>query len=458
MIGGLTTGTDRLDLVLGGGLPQNAISLVIGVPGSGKTILAQQCVFSNAGPEHPALYLSTVSEPLEKILRYGQALSFFDPAAVGTSVWYDDLGAVLSDKGLPGVLERVRDLIRERQPAIIVIDGFKALHPYAPDPGDFRRFLHDLAGMLSAFPVTCLWVGEYEDREIAVAPEFAVADAIVAMGTSQATVRATRTLQVLKLRGGGFLSGKHSYRISADGIATFPRLADPGRAGDYTLGRQRVSSGVQAIDDMVGDGYWPGATTLVAGPTGIGKTLMGLHFVFNGARHGERGLVATLQENPTQLERIAQGFGWSLTGDEVALMYRSPVDLYLDEWVHDLLDTVESTGAKRVLVDSLGDLRAASPDLTRFREYTYSLLQRCSRRGVSIMLTHEVAELFGLTRLTEDGASHLSDNVILLQYRRVESNVTRTLTVLKTRAALHDSRVREFEITPRGIVLAGPAA
>ncbi|HKB30586.1 MAG TPA: ATPase domain-containing protein [Streptosporangiaceae bacterium] len=454
----LTTGTGRLDAVLGGGLPKDAISMVIGLPGSGKTILAQQCVFNNAQPERPALYLSTVSEPLEKIVRYGQTLSFFDPTVVGTGVRYHDLGSILGDKGLPGMLERVRELIRESRPAVIVIDSFKALHPYAPGAGDFRRFLYDLAGMLSAFPVTSLWVGEYEDTEIAEAPEFAVADAIIAMGTNHAADRATRALQVLKLRGGGFLSGKHSYRISADGIAAFPRLADPGKEGVYPLGKERISSGVQAIDDMVGDGYWPGASTLIAGPTGIGKTLMGLHFIFNGARQGEPGLIATLQENPTQLQRTAEGFGWSITGEAVELMYRSPVDLYLDEWVHDLLDTVESTGAKRVLVDSLGDLRAASPDLTRFREYTYSLLQRCSRRGVSIMLTYEVAELFGLTTLTENGASHLSDNVVLLQYRRADSHLTRTLTVLKTRAHQHDTQVREFEITPDGITLTQPAS
>src|SRR5258708_27699321 len=101
MIDRLSTGVDRLDAVLGGGLPVHAISLVIGLPGAGKTIFAQQCVFNNARPERPALYLSTVSEPLEKIVRYGQTQSFFDPAAVGTSVCYHDLGTVLSDKGLP---------------------------------------------------------------------------------------------------------------------------------------------------------------------------------------------------------------------------------------------------------------------------------------------------------------------------------------------------------------------
>ena len=251
MIDRLPTGTSRLDTVLGGGLPRDAISLVIGLPGSGKTILAQQCVFRNASRQHPALYLSTVSEPLEKILRYGQALSFFDPAAVGASVFYDDLGIVLSDKGLPGVLERVRDLIRGHRPLIIVIDSFKALQPYATDAGEFRRFLHDLAGTLGVLPITSLWIGEYEVDEIAAAPEFAVADAIITMGTNQAPERTARGLRVLKLRGGGFLSGAHSYRLSADGIAVFPRLADPGKTEGYTLGDRRTSSGIRAIDDMV---------------------------------------------------------------------------------------------------------------------------------------------------------------------------------------------------------------
>ena len=149
----ISSGHRRLDGVLGGGLPANAINMLVGLPGTGKTILAQQFVFANATPERPALYLATVSEPFEKILHYGQTLRFFDPEAVGHAVFYEDLGAVLNESGLAGVLEQVTELLKERRPAVTVIDSFRALSAYA-DGAEYRRFLHDLAGRLSAFPTS----------------------------------------------------------------------------------------------------------------------------------------------------------------------------------------------------------------------------------------------------------------------------------------------------------------
>lgn len=449
----LASGSARLDAILDGGLLLNGINLIMGRPGSGKTILAQQYLFHNATAERPAFYLSTVSEPLEKILRYGQSLSFFDKSVVGTSVIYDDLGQSLNGDGLSGVLAKLIDLLRERRPALVVIDSFKALRAYSPDDGTFRRFLHDLAGHLSASRTTSFWVGEYDGVEATEAPEFAVADSIVSLGVERTSDRETRVFQVLKLRGSGFISGKHAYRVSRDGIDIFPRLADHDGAAAYDFPLERISSGVPVLDDMLGDGYWRGASTLVAGPSGAGKTLVALHFVFCGAELGEQGVFATFQENPIQLERIVQGFSWSLAEPKVELMFRPPVDLYLDEWVYDLLDLIERTGARRVAIDSLGDLRAACGDEIRFREYMYSLLQRCVRRNVSVIMTQEASELFGITRLSEFGISHVSDNVVLLQFLRGNSEVKRAITVLKTRGSAHDPRIRQFEITSRGLSL-----
>ena len=187
----LSCGEPRLDAVLGGGLPANAINMLVGLPGTGKTILAQQYVFENATLERPALYLSTVSEPFDKILRYGQTLGFFDPKAVGHSVFYDDLGTILNERGLDGVVAQVSALLKERRPGIVVIDSFKALSAYA-DAVEFRRFLHDFAGHLSAFPASSFWLGEYGEDEIAAAPEFAVADAIISLATTRAAERESR--------------------------------------------------------------------------------------------------------------------------------------------------------------------------------------------------------------------------------------------------------------------------
>ena len=451
-----SSGEPRLDAVFGGGLPANAVNMIIGLPGSGKTILAEQFMFHNASPQRPGMYLSTVSEPLEKIVRYGQGLDFFDAQAIGTSVFFDDLGRTLNDGGLDDLLVQLRALIAERRPGVIVIDSFKALSAYAANLQAFRGFLHELAGFLTALPATTFWVGEYAREEIATAPEFAVADGIVSLTTRHEAERAIRHLEILKLRGTGFMSGEHAYRITSHGLRVFPRLAESLPVESYELRPERMSSGIVAIDEMLADGYWPGASTMVAGPSGSGKTLMGLHFIFNGAAAGQPGIIATLQENATQLERVVSGFGWSLDSDGVELMYRSPVDLYLDEWFYELLEIIDRTRARRVFIDSLRDLRRAAVDELRFREYLYSLLQRSTKQQISVMMSHETLGLFGTSRLSEGDVSHLPDNVVLLQFVRRDTQLRRAVTILKTRASRHEPDVREFKITPKGIVLGEP--
>jgi circadian clock protein KaiC len=455
----LASGDKGLDVVLGGGLPLNGINLITGLPGSGKTLLCQQFCFAGATAERPAIYISTVSEPFEKMIRYAQTLSFFDRSAIGRSIFYEDLGAaVAGGGGLPAVTERIGALIGERRPGIIAVDSFKALGAFARDAREFRSFLHDLAARLSAFPATSFWVGEYGEDEARTAPEFAVADGIISLATERVSERTLRSIRVAKLRGSDFPSGRHAYRLSDRGITVFPRLADPVTDEGYQLGGDRISTGIAPLDEMLVEGYASGSSTLVAGPSGVGKTLMGLHFIFRGAAHGEPGVIATLQENPSQLARIARSFDWSVDDERVAVMYRSPNDVYIDEWVYELLDRVERTGAKRVMIDSLTDLQYATPDLVRFREFIYSLTQRLSRGGVSPIMTSEIPDLFQLGRLAEYGISHLSDNVILLQYLRAETRLRRTVTVLKSRASAHDQDVREYEITSEGIVLGKPTS
>jgi len=452
----LSSGHASLDAVLGGGLPSNAINLIVGLPGSGKTMLAEQYLFHNATEARPGLYFTTASEPLEKLIRYGQRLSFFDIGAVGKSVFYEDLGPVLQGEGLQDAMERIVAAMKERRPGFLIIDSFKALQTYAADPLVFRRFVIELTGRVSAMAINSFWIGEYAVDEIASAPEFAVADAIIALDARRLGDRTVRSLQVLKLRGSDFLSGVHSYRLSADGLSVFPRLADVGNEAGYELSPDRVSTGIDGLDDMLGGGLWPGSATLLAGPSGSGKSLTGLQFLKEGANSGERVIFASLQENPSQIARVGRGYGWDLAG--IDIFYRSPVDIYIDEWIYELLTLVEEIGAKRILIDSLSDLRVASPDETRYHEYVYSLGQRCSRLGITLLMTHEIHDLFGNAGIIDSQISHLSDNVIILRYMLTPDAVERALIVLKTRGTDHEQGIRNYSITDRGITFAAEQA
>jgi circadian clock protein KaiC len=449
----LRSGHQPLDEVLGGGLPGNGISIVMGLPGTGKTIIAQQYAFHNARPDRPAVYFSTLSEPLEKIVRFGQTLDYFDAAAVGRSVFYEDLGQVAGRDGLQGVSDHVAEVLKQRRPGLVVIDSFKALHVLADGDAHFRQFLYQLAGRLTAFPAASLWVGEYEPGAPAVSPEFAVADAIVELAVVPLGQREKRFLRIRKLRGSGFLSGQHGYRLTPGGLRLFPRLADIPAADGYPLGDHRITSGIPALDSMLGGGLWPGSCTMVAGPSGSGKTIIALHFIYGGARQGEHGIIATLQENPTQLTRVLAGLGWPLAHPGVEVMYRSPVDIYLDEWVYDLLQAVERAKARRVVIDGLLDLHMASADETRFREFMYSLAQRFSRQGISLLTTYETPDLFAAARLSEFATSHLADNAITLNYYRDRDALSRSLAIVKTRASSHDPAMRHLSIGPGGIRL-----
>ena len=270
----LSSGNDKLDGVLEGGLCENAINLVTGVPGTGKTILAQQYVFHNATDDRPALYFSTISEPLEKLIRYGQELDFFDGARVGRSVFYEDASTTLDAGGLVAFADRIDALLKERRPGLLVIDSFRALRAFAGTDAEFRHFLHNLAGRLSAFPVSSFWVGEYGFEELGTAPEFAVADGIVHLSLEQVAEREMRDVPGPQAPRERLPLGEArcGSRARARGL---PRLADPGSPTEEGGGDEKISSGIEALDEMLVEGLWPGSSTSWPGPPAWGRRSSG---------------------------------------------------------------------------------------------------------------------------------------------------------------------------------------
>ena len=450
----ISTGNDVLDSILDGGFPTNSINIIMGLPGTGKTILAEKVVFSNASKERPALYIATVSEPLDKMLRYLQEFDYFDAAIMGDAVIYEDMSEVLRSKGLNAFMDEIISLVKEHNPSFLVIDSFKALHAFSTAAGEFRSAISQLMNTLSSLAITSFLVGEYTSDEIASKPEFAIADGIVELVLQKVGVKDVRYLRVVKERGSQFRNGEHAFKIDRSGLVVFQRLVTPSDAVSYELVHKRDKTGVAVFDEMVADGFWQGASTIVFGPPGSGKTLLGLHFIFKGIEMGHKGLIATMEENPTQLHRIVSGFGWDMQkavdDGMLELYYVSPVDIYIDEFVSTVSEMAFRSGAQRVMIDSLSDLVSSEPDVRRFRDFIYSLVQTMSTKGISTYMTHEMNNLFATSVTTEFGISHMSDNIVLIHYLRQQSEIKRAISIVKTRASMHDPRIRQFEITSEG--------
>jgi circadian clock protein KaiC len=449
----MSSGNAEADHILGGGFPANSINIVMGHPGSGKTIFAEQLIFHNADGERPILYFTTLSEPLSKVVRYLQGFRFYDEEKLGTQVVYEDIGPQLAAEGAGALIPLLREAITTVSPKVIVIDSFKAVHDLAPTVAERRRLVYEMTALLSAYGTTAFLLGEYTEDDILAYPEFAVADAIVELSRRRLGNRDERYFRVYKLRGSRYLEGAHAFRITSGGLDVYPRLVSPRMPEGYEPAAERLSTGVRGLDEMLDGGFWRGTTTLLAGPSGAGKTTIGLQFAFEGARRGEPTLYMSFQENPTQLLRTIRGLGADfeeLERQGLDLVYASPVELQIDSIIVDLFRRIERSGVRRLVLDAVGDLASAATDPQRLHDYLYALVQHLAVRTITSVLNFETTGNTITHASMQNAMSYLSDNVLLLTLDG-EDRTRRTLRVIKTRGSAHDTRVREVEIGAGGL-------
>ena len=449
----MSSGNPEADHILGGGFPANSINIVMGHPGSGKTIFAEQLIFHNAGDDRPILYFTTLSEPLAKVVRYLQGFRFFDEEKLGTQVVYEDIGPQLAANGASALIPLLDEAIRTLSPKVIVIDSFKAVHDLAPSAAARRRMVYEMTALLTAYGTTAFLLGEYTEDDILNYPEFAVADGIVELSRRRLGNRDERYFRVYKLRGSRYLEGAHAFRITDRGLDVYPRFVSPQIPEGYEPAAERLSTGVHGLDEMLNGGLWRGTTTLLAGPSGAGKTTIGLQFAFEGARRGEPTLYMSFQENPTQLMRTIRGLGADVEELErqgLDLVYASPVELQIDSIIVDLFRRIEKGGVRRLVLDAVGDLASAATDPQRLHDYLYALVQHLAVRTITSVLNFETVGNAVQTTGMQNAMSYLSDNVLLLTLDG-EDRTRRALRVIKTRGSAHDTRVREVAITSEGL-------
>jgi len=462
----LPTGVPGLDDVLGGGLPELSFNLVVGGPGSGKTTLAHQILFANATTERPGLYFTIVGEPPLKMLRYQQQYSFFDPAKVNGIIRFVSLSAEVG-QGLTAILDRLVAQVEAVRPGFVVVDSFRSVMRVNGQAEEnalqLQDFVQRLALHLTAWEATTFLVGEFTEPETQDHPVYTVADGLIALSQKTERNSVVRKLRIIKMRGQSDLPGLHTFRILRDGLRVFPRIPKPEEeldrpdaAHSFTATRERLSTGVSGLDEMLMGGVPRGYSLMIAGPSGSGKTVLAGQFIADGVKRGERGVIAIFEKRPAgylQTTSLGRDLDQMIRDGHVAIVYLRPLDLSVDETLHEVRETIARTRARRVVIDSLSSFEmAVSPGFREdFRESLYRLVGVLTSLGVTVMMTLEIEDAYTELRLGPRENAFLSDATILQRYVELDGVLRRVMTVVKVRGSDHSKDLRLYEVHSSGI-------
>ena len=451
-------GIPGLDTVLQGGLFRGASCLIIGKPGTGKTTLGSQVAYQRAKDGEVAIFLTVVAEAHDRMLGHLAGFDFFNPELVGRGVHYFSLIEALVETGLRGALDAVRRAVREHGARLVVIDGAARFQDFAASRIEYRHFIADLIAQLALLNCTTLLLAQPDAEQETLYGIGTLVDGLIVLEDRNVGVRAVRVLQIPKLRGSATVRGTHEFAITSAGIEVHPRLEALPLTddADRPMRQRRHPFGIDGLDTMLRGGLLTGSTTLIAGPPGIGKTTLGLHFLAEGAHREERGLYAGFGETLERLVAKADLLGLGLRGHveagRVRVQSQPPVGRPLDAWADELLAAVAAVDAKRVVIDGLTDIAQLAVYDDRLIPFLSALEQRLSAAGAATLF-------IAVTPTAEDGALDIPlaeaaatlDNVILMRYVEPRSRLHRLVSILRVRESGFDPGVREFTISDRGI-------
>jgi circadian clock protein KaiC len=456
----VSTGIAGLDEILHGGLVPKRAYLIRGGPGAGKTTLGTHFLKAGAANGESCLFIN-LGEPESQIRANAASvgLDITDVTFLDLSPTPDFFTKVQSyDIFSPAEVEReptanrIVEQIQQLRPSRIFLDAITHFRYFASEPFQFRRQVNSLLRFLVEQEATVLFTSEenlmLQDEDL----QF-MSDGIINLTHENGE----RKISVLKFRGSSFRSGSHTLRLTNKGMKVLPHLVT--EAYDASLTSHSLSSGIPALDQLLGGGIEQSMITIVSGPTGVGKSTLSMQFMAEAAKRGERAAVYTFEEWEGTLLKRSQSVGLPIETllEQGTLMIRQvdPLQYTADEFAYLVREDIDENGTRVVMIDSVAGYRLSmrGSDLA---SRLHELCKYLQSRGVTVILVNETESVVGAFKATEHGISYISDNIIFLRYIELHGELRRVVSVLKKRLSNFEKTLREFEITSSGLYVGKP--
>lgn len=457
----LSTGIPGMDTVLSGGLREQSAVLVRGPPGSGKTIFGLHFLAAGVSDGETGLYIN-LGEPGEYIrdsaASFGldiEPISFLSLSPSGetfrTSETYD-LFSSAEVEG-PSFVEEIREAVDGNEIDRVVIDPATEFRYLTTDDHQFRSQILSLLDFLKEEGATVVLTSQAAASMPDDDLQFLV-DAVINVEENPEY----RTIHVSKFRSSSAQRGRHTLRISDNGMQVFPKLQLA--AAKESRRHTELSSGIDEFDKMLSGGVTTGTVTFFSGPTGVGKTTTGLQFIAEAAKQDISSVLYSFEEDTETLLSRSEAVGIPVRGllDDGTLTIRE-IDSgtqTVDEFTAHLREEVEQRGTDLVMIDGTTGFERGLVGYDDPSDELVKIGQYLRNRGVTGLITNEVHQITGSFQATEQRISHLADTIVILRHVEYKGELRKVIGVLKKRTSAYEPRLRELEITDTGVEIGEP--
>jgi len=456
----LSTGIDGLDEVLQGGLLDGGAYLVRGSPGSGKTTLGVQFLVAGSSKGEKTLFI-TIGES-EVQLRHNATSKGFDLTNITfldlspTSEFFTEVQSY--DIFSPAEVERepiTEQIVRQvetLQPERIFVDSVTQLRYLAVDEYQFHKQILSFLRFLQERNTTVLLTSEAGPQAPDEGLQFLV-DGIINLDIGNTE----RTVSIYKFRNSKYQQGNHSMVLTDRGMRVFPRIVPDEFSRDFV--RETLPSAVSELDQMLSGGIERGTVTMLSGPSGAGKTSLGIKFLREAALRGDRSVICCFEETASTVIERCRGLSMPLDeaidAGNLEVMTFEPLSETPDEFAYSLRQKVEKENVRLVMLDSITGYHLCFPQ-QHMVDHLHRLCRYLKNMGVATIVVNEVQVISGQFKVSDMKISYLADNVIFLSYLERDGRLCKAIGVLKKRLSDFEKSLRPMTISSRGIEVGEP--